>query len=391
MAGTPTGMFGATPEDVMAAQQAQARAQDMEVANMKNPGVFYAAQAGRGIGDAIGMMSGQENQQLKKAKLLQEAQKETELMGIDFSSKPEDYLQAAAANLQKRGLINEAAAMVAKKDAIAKERATTYKTNAEADKAMRGVKDVDTDKYTAESVAKYAKTGNYADLVSNDLYEPPVEKTINGKTYITQKNKQTGKEEIKFAPAGTTVNNINKQESAFAKTLGEGQAKEYLEAKGSARAADEALNVVGRLRRIQDAGVFSGTFANNIKGAANFLNSMGFRVATKNLANSQAFQATTRELVLAKVKALGSGTAISDADRKFVEDTVPQLETSPEARLALMDFIEEKANEAKSRFADAQKAVTNKKADSMPEITNAGVTAPTKPTATRPSLDSFRR
>jgi len=37
---------------------------------------------------------------------------------------------------------------------------------------------------------------------------------------------------------------------------------------------------------------------------------------------TEAFKASLKEAVLSKIKALGSGTAISDADRKFIEQAV---------------------------------------------------------------------
>jgi hypothetical protein len=62
----------------------------------------------------------------------------------------------------------------------------------------------------------------------------------------------------------------------------------------------------------------------------------------KTVANTEVFQATAGKFVLDNIKALGVNP--SNADRVFIEKTVPRLQTDPAALPSLLQFMENKAN-----------------------------------------------
>ena len=64
-------------------------------------------------------------------------------------------------------------------------------------------------------------------------------------------------------------------------------------------------------------------------------------VEMKELPGSQMFNAQASKLILDQVKTLGANP--SNADREFIEKTVPNISTSATARAQLLDFMEKKA------------------------------------------------
>lgn len=111
-------------------------------------------------------------------------------------------------------------------------------------------------------------------------------------------------------------------------------------------AAIASINSLAELRRLAQKPLVGGPVAENILSATNLLNSVGLvgeQDATK-LANSEQYDKIAKDLVLSNLgNKLGAG--ISNADRAFIERIVPQLVTSPQARIALIEFMDKKNRE----------------------------------------------
>jgi hypothetical protein len=138
----------------------------------------------------------------------------------------------------------------------------------------------------------------------------------------------------------TNISVDAKGETEFAKQLGKNDANTVTTAMGT---REGAVNTIKSLRKLQSLNaneLISGSFASGRVGAANFLNTIGLATPDdmNRLANSQVFDKTSKDVIL---QSLGGklGTAISDADRDFITKTAPQLETSPAARKALIDYM----------------------------------------------------
>lgn len=145
------------------------------------------------------------------------------------------------------------------------------------------------------------------------------------------------------APANV-VNVDMKGQSAFAKTLYEGDAKRVLEADESAQQATKALSTLNRLDQLNRSGqLFQGAAADQRVAIANFANTFGVPVDKKRLSNSQEYDAYSKELVTGIIKSLGANP--SNADREFIEKTVPNLSKSPEAANALIQFMGRRAQQ----------------------------------------------
>lgn len=161
-----------------------------------------------------------------------------------------------------------------------------------------------------------------------------------------QKNSRTG--EIRQAVNRPPVTNVstnvtNSGPKAFETELGKMDAEKLSKWRDNAESAQQTLGIVQNLRTATAQGAYSGGGAQAKTAVANLIN--GVTGATpKGLVGSQLFNAEASKLVLEKVKSLGANP--SNADRDFIEKTVPMLSTSQEARDTLTNWMEQKANQA---------------------------------------------
>lgn len=183
--------------------------------------------------------------------------------------------------------------------------------------------------------APIPKQANPANPASDLLVPGPDGKLVPNQQLIAAKSM--------IAAAGKPSMNstiINAGPKAFETELGKLDAEKLGELRKSAEAANNSLAVAQNLKAAINQGVYSGGGAQAKTAAANIIN--GITGATpKNLPGSQLFNAEASKLVLDHVKTLGANP--SNADREFIEKTVPMLSTSPQARDAMINFIEQKA------------------------------------------------
>jgi hypothetical protein len=108
------------------------------------------------------------------------------------------------------------------------------------------------------------------------------------------------------------------QEQEFEKELGSGQAKAILKSKEQAEDAREMLDTVNIGRGILKSGTITGAGADFFVGLNQALKTAGvdFGYADAS-ANSQAYIANMAQNVGKLIKLFGSGTGLSDADRKY--------------------------------------------------------------------------
>jgi hypothetical protein len=142
-----------------------------------------------------------------------------------------------------------------------------------------------------------------------------------------------------------SVNVTVEGEKSFAKTMGEEDAKSVVKARELRTTAIGELNSLNEMARRNQQNITSGTFASGRVGVANFFNTIGLLGANdvQKLANSEVYTKSAGDLVLAKIKALGSNP--SNADREFIVRIVPQLENSPQARAELISYLQKRAND----------------------------------------------
>lgn len=158
----------------------------------------------------------------------------------------------------------------------------------------------------------------------------------NGKRipYSGQVDKTTSK---------TTVNVDAKGETAFAQELGKLDAKRVNDAVTARDNAASAINSLNKLASLPSQELITGQFASGRVGATNLLATLGLAspADAQKLATSQQYQKVAGDVILQTLGGkLGSG--FSNADREFIAGLVPQLETNPEARRKLIQFMQGK-------------------------------------------------
>lgn len=91
----------------------------------------------------------------------------------------------------------------------------------------------------------------------------------------------------------------------------------YEQGKGSR----ETIDYVNTAREQLEKGIIAGSEFSPIelRGRKLWADILGFGDDDQAISNTETFRASLKEVVLSKIKALGSGTAISDADRRYID------------------------------------------------------------------------
>jgi hypothetical protein len=164
-------------------------------------------------------------------------------------------------------------------------------------------------------------------------------KTIDGKQTMVP---YTGG--VDRTTANTKVTVDAKGQEAFTVELAKDDAKEVKNARGIRDAAIGELGTLQKMQELNQQQLMSGSFATGRVGALNLLNTLGMTSSsdTNKLANSEQYTKVSGDLLLDKIKKLGTNP--SNTDREFIAKIVPQLENSPQARQELVNFLVDKAN-----------------------------------------------
>ena len=147
----------------------------------------------------------------------------------------------------------------------------------------------------------------------------------------------------RIANAGAARNSttvINAGPKAFETELGKLDAGQLEKWRDNAQTAQNMLGTVANLRDAEKSGAYSGGGADTRLAVSNMIEGWT-GIAPKGLVGSQIYNAEANKLILDRVKTLGANP--SNADREFIQKTVPQLATSSAARKQMADWMEEKA------------------------------------------------
>lgn len=145
----------------------------------------------------------------------------------------------------------------------------------------------------------------------------PVAQGPNGPIY-GQRQESTG--EVRFAPQGTNVQ-VNTERTAgqrFGTELAGERAKMLTESYKTAKDAAKAIPAIQAAEEDLANGIKSGALGEISLGLAKFGKAFGLD-ADPQIANTESFRGNMARQTFNLIKNLGSGTAISDADRKFAE------------------------------------------------------------------------
>jgi hypothetical protein len=356
------GLFGITPEMYQQSKAEQALSEGAQLGQM-SPDAFgrsmlYAgsAQLGRGIGGALGGVDPQLQLISARNALAQQFDTSTSagLVGLANALRERNDVAGATQVAQAAMAAKQKEAELAVRG---REHLSTEQKNA------LGLADASFERGTPEWNKKYseeltrlttaAKSGaNIKEVGVAASSREPVYFDTSTDTQFIMKQDPTGKQirvpyngGVDKTTARTTVSVTNKGEEAFVKQLGELDAKRVENASTLRDSAIGELNSLSRMQNLNQNELVSGSFASNRVGALNLLDTLGMTGVKDKaaLANSQQFDKVTGDLILDKIKKLGSNP--SNADREFTKNIVPQLASSPVARQELINYLSKKANE----------------------------------------------
>lgn len=222
---------------------------------------------------------------------------------------------------------------------------------------------VDPKDYTPESIARFSMTRNFADLqprtkmevvngVAVNPYQlapgqvlpqdpnQPFQIGPDGRTPVPNTPFQQYRERV--AAAGAARNSqttVLKQEGKEAETVGKFFGDAYANIQTAGFNASSKIAKLDRLDKLLAGGVNTGKFAPALKEIAGAAESLGIKI-DPNLGAAQAFEAIANEMALAaRDPSSGAGMpgAMSDADRRFLTDTVPGLTKTREGNRLIIE------------------------------------------------------
>jgi hypothetical protein len=155
--------------------------------------------------------------------------------------------------------------------------------------------------------------------------------------------------------AGATNVRVDSGPKAFDTELGKLAVESFGKEREGASAAASTIQSVAAIRQAAQGGAYQGAGADLKLGAAKALGAIGMPYDARTVANSELFSAQANQFVLNSIKGLGANP--SNADREFIEKTVPRLQTDPAALPQLLSFIENKARSQLTKYNEKARSV----------------------------------
>lgn len=304
------GMFGITPEMYQRSIAARDTATNANLAALA-PGQlagFYAMEAGSGLGRATQGLLGVEDPELVKIRDVQQ-------MRTQFDVSTPKGLREFAQALGQKGYTDLAMQASARAADIDKEISQAEKNR-------------------QEKLPPIANLQLYREnLIKVVGKDDPRVKEVDAA--ITAAGKGTG----------TVVNIDQKGQTAFEQGLGTKDAERVSNAEKLIESAAGTLGTLKKMAEVNQMGVIGGTGSAARIEALKFLDTAGFTTPKEKttLASSENFNKLTGDLILERIKQLGTNP--SNADRDFIAKIVPQLESSALARKQLIEYMADKANQ----------------------------------------------
>lgn len=318
------GLF-TSPEQYQQGLQTEALRQGMSMAQLspveRAAAMGYAG--GAGIGRGLTGLMGAEDPQMKLAAARQQV-----LQSIDRTNP--DSLMQGVRQLMQIGDARGANDLQNLAQETAFKQSQITKNLREGRAAQTKLQEVGVAEGTREPVYTYQTPQGVSQVIF---------KTVNGEQQMVP---FTGGVDRTTARTNVGVK-LPEGESEFVKRLGAKDADRVDAAITTRETASSAINSLNKLASLPADQLITGQFASGRVGATNLLTTLGLASPSdaNKLATSQQYQKVAGDVILQTLGGkLGSG--FSNADREFIASLVPQLETNPEARRQLIQFMQNK-------------------------------------------------
>jgi hypothetical protein len=142
-----------------------------------------------------------------------------------------------------------------------------------------------------------------------------------------------------------TASTSNIGEKTVVRGVAELDVEDLKTVRANKRAASASNDSLRNLLALDDRGLIGGAFATGRVGVGNLLNTLGVlsKKDSTELSNSQEYQKIGADLIFNALQGK-LGTGVSNADRDFIKEIFPQLETSAAARRRLIKYLADKNN-----------------------------------------------
>jgi hypothetical protein len=353
------GLF-ATPEQYQQAQRAQVQDQLAREAEMDPYAKvsYLAGMSGYGLGKLAGGLLGVEDPQMKLQSFRQQV-----LRGVDQTD-PESLAQASYA-LNREGDTAGARQLAQLAQEAALKQSQITRNTREGRAAANKVVEANGRQYLVNSITgeRIADLGSAANKGANikeigvaEGTRQPVYFDVGTDTqFVVRQDPTDPTKQVRVPFNGgvdrtTAKTNLGVKmpegESEFVKRLGAKDADRVDNAITLRDTAVSSLNSLNKLATLPADQLISGQFATGRVGATNLLATLGLAspADVTRLSTSQQYQKVAGDVILQTLGGkLGSG--FSNADREFIQGLIPQLETDPEARRKLIQFMQNKNQE----------------------------------------------
>lgn len=190
-------------------------------------------------------------------------------------------------------------------------------------------------------------------------------------------------DQFKALSAPKTSITLGPQEKAFETELGKGQAEGLIKSKTAAIDAAAIIDTVNTGRGIMKSGMITGAGADFLVNLNQALKTAGIDAGYADAAaNSQAFTSNMASNVGKLIKQFGSGTGLSDADRKYaIEMAGGRVSLDAKAINRILDINERAARNVIARHNKDVKGIKT----NIPLEVEAPEASTTTPTATPPA------
>jgi len=190
-------------------------------------------------------------------------------------------------------------------------------------------------------------------------------------------------DQFKALSAPKTSITLGPQEKAFETELGKGQAEGLIKSKTAAIDAAAIIDTVNTGRGIMKSGMITGAGADFLVNLNQALKTAGIDAGYADAAaNSQAFTSNMASNVGKLIKQFGSGTGLSDADRKYaIEMAGGRVSLDAKAINRILDINERAARNVIARHNKDVKGIKT----NIPLAVEAPEASTTTPTATPPA------
>lgn len=186
----------------------------------------------------------------------------------------------------------------------------------------------------------------------------PTQKVSGGDLY--EQNPSTGQwKKLDNAPKISTnvsMSPVIGGQKAGMEAYWKGAAEQVQKLGGAANQANENLPKINRLEALNNSGVISNVTTNPATYLTNLAQAAGVKVDTTKLKNTEEFNAESMRIWVDMIKESGGARGWTEAETKKIQQALPSLSSSPQARSELITLMQEKAKRDIVAYQSANKS-----------------------------------